>query len=108
MFIKVNENAPKIERTVKCAVAIEQAYTIAKFGSDGETMMLADSPEDKAVGVFQHTTTRPGEEVKVMILGVGRLRLTETVKAGERIMSIAVALRDGNAGDVITALIVPR
>ncbi|MFZ5998058.1 MAG: DUF2190 domain-containing protein [Nitrospirota bacterium] len=71
-----------IEKTVKCTAAIGTAYTIAKFGADDDTLSVASAASDELVGVFQHTTSAAGDDVRVMITGITKVVLGGTVTRG--------------------------
>jgi len=76
-----------IEKSAKCTAAIATAYTIAKFGSDDNTLSVAAAATDGLIGVFQHTTAAAGEEVRVMMSGISRVVLGGTVTRGDRLTS---------------------
>lgn len=77
-----------IEKTVKSAAAVT-AYTIAKFGSDDDTMSVATAASDNMVGVFQHDTNAAGEDVRVMLTGISRVLLGGSVTRGDLITTNA-------------------
>lgn len=79
MIGATSENA--IEKSVKCTAAVA-AFTIAKFGADDDTLALATAVSDELLGVFQHATTVAGEEVRVQVTGITRVKLGGTVTRG--------------------------
>lgn len=115
-----------IEKSVKCTAAIAAAFTIGKFGADDDTMSLAAAATDMLEGVFQHATTNAGDEVRVMLEGITKIKLGGTVTRGQPLTSdatgqgvaaapaagsnvrvIGLALASGVSGDIITMLITP-
>ena len=115
-----------LEKSVKCEAAISEAYTIGRFGADDDTMSLATGTSDLLTGVFQHTTTEAGEEVRLMMEGVTKVRLGGPVTRGQALTSgpsgrgiaavpaaganarvIGLSLASGVAGDIVTMLIAP-
>ena len=109
-----------LEKSVKCTAALATAYLIAKFGADDDTLAQATASTEELVGVFQHTTTTAGEEVRVMLDGISRVVLGGTVVRGNYLTSdangkavsaapgagvnayvIGQALASGVAGDII-------
>ncbi len=109
-----------LEKSVKCVAALATAYLIAKFGADDDTLAQATASTEELVGVFQHTTTTAGEEVRVMLDGISRVVLGGTVTRGNYLTSdangkavatapgagvnayvIGQALASGVAGDII-------
>lgn len=115
-----------IEKSVKCTAAIAAAFTIGKFGPDDDTMSLAAAATDMLSGVFQHVTANPGDEVRVMLDGITKIKLGGTVTRGQPLTSdatgqgvvaapaagtnvriIGIAMASGVSGDVITMLISP-
>lgn len=78
-----------IEKSVKCTAAIATAYLIAKFGADDDTLSQATASTEELVGVFQHTTSAAGEEVRVVLEGISRVVLGGTVTRGNLITSDA-------------------
>ncbi len=114
-----------IEKSVKAGAAIT-AYTVAKFGSDDDTMNPAAANTDLLVGIFQHDAVS-GAEVRVMLDGISRLKLGTggitrgaliTVDAsgqgialsgaaGTNVQSIGIAMASGAAGDIVPVLIAP-
>jgi hypothetical protein len=78
-----------MEKTGTCAQAIATAYTIARFGADDDTLDLASASTDGLLGVFQHTTEAAGEDVRVMLSGISRLKLGGTVTRGDWLTSDA-------------------
>ncbi|MBI5885304.1 MAG: DUF2190 family protein [Deltaproteobacteria bacterium] len=109
-----------LEKSVKCTAALATAYLIAKFGADDDTLSQATASTEELVGVFQHTTTAVGEEVRVMLDGISRVVLGGTVARGNYLTSdangkavtaapaagvnacvIGQALASGVAGDII-------
>jgi hypothetical protein len=116
----------EIEKSVKCTAAITAAYTIGKFGADDDTMSLATSATDFLTGVFQHATSVAGEEVRLAMTGITRVKLGGTVTRGNPITSdasgqgvaaapaaganarvIGIALASGVSGDIIPMLLSP-
>lgn len=113
-----------IEKSVKCTAAIATAFLIAKVGADDDTFSQATASTEDLVGVFQHTTTTAGDEVRVMLTGVSRVKLGGTVARGALLTSdangkavaigavggtnyatIGRALASGVADDVVPALL---
>lgn len=78
-----------IEKSVKCTAALATAFLIAKFGADDDTLSQATASTEELVGVFQHTTTVAGEEVRVMLDGITRVKLGGTVTRGGLLTSDA-------------------
>lgn len=114
-----------IEKSVKCTAAVA-AFTLAKFGADDDTLSTGAAVTDNVVGVFQHATTVAGEEVRVMLSGVSRVKLGGTVTRGDLIGSdasgqgvtvapaagtnnriVGIALASGVSGGIIPVLIAP-
>lgn len=115
-----------IEKSVKCTAALATAFLIAKFGADDDTLSQATASTEDLVGVFQHTTVAAGEEVRVMLSGVSRIKLGGTVARGALLTSdangkavaigaapgtnynsIGRALASGVADDIIPVLLAP-
>jgi len=115
-----------IEKSVKCTAAVAAAFTIGKFGADDDTMSLATAATDMLAGVFQHTTANAGDEVRVMLEGITKVKLGGTVTRGQPLTSdasgqaiaaapaagsnarvIGLAMASGISGDIITMLISP-
>lgn len=115
-----------LEKSVKCTAAIATQFLIAKFGADDDTLSQATSSTEELVGVFQHTTTAAGQEVRVMLDGISRVKLGGTVTRGGLLTSdangkavaigavagtnyavIGRALASGVADDIIPVLIAP-
>ncbi|MBW1777104.1 MAG: DUF2190 domain-containing protein [Deltaproteobacteria bacterium] len=115
-----------MEKEVKCAAAIATAYTIAKFGSDDDTLAAATASTEELIGVFQHITAAAGDRVRVMLTGISRVKLGGTVTRGGWITSdanakgvaaapgagvnaavIGKALASGVDGDIIPVLLAP-
>ncbi len=113
-----------IEKSVKCTAALATAYLIAKFGADDDTLSQATASTEELVGVFQHTTSAAGEEVRVMLEGITRVVLGGTVTRGNYITSdangkavaaapgagvnayvLGQAMASGVAGDIIPVLL---
>lgn len=109
-----------LEKSIKCTAALAAAYLIAKFGADDDTLSQATASTEELVGVFQHATSAAGEEVRVMLEGITRVVLGDTVTRGNYITSdangksvaaapgagvnayvIGQALASGVAGDII-------
>ena len=113
-----------IEKSVTAGANVT-GYTIAKFGSDDNTMIPGAANTDLLVGIFQHDAAS-GTEVRVMLEGISRLKLGTggitrgnpltsdgsgqgiaiTGAAGTNAQSIGIAMASGNAGDIIPVLIV--
>jgi hypothetical protein len=70
-----------IEKSVKCTAAVA-AWTQAKPGADDDTFSTAAAVGDSIVGVFQHATTNAGDEVRVMLTGIIRIKLGGSVTRG--------------------------
>lgn len=115
-----------IEKSVKCTAALATAFLIAKFGADDDTLSQATASTEELVGVFQHTTAGAGEEVRVMLDGITRVKLGGTVTRGGLLTSdangkavaigavvgtnyavIGRALASGAADDIIPMLLAP-
>ncbi len=115
-----------IEKSVKCTAAIATAYLIAIPGADDDTFSQATASTEALVGVFQHTTLAAGDEVRVMLSGISRVKLGGTVTrgglltadaagkavaigavAGTNYNSIGRALASGVADDIIPVLLNP-
>lgn len=115
-----------IEKSVKCTAAIATAYLIAKPGADDDTFSQATASTEDLVGVFQHTTTAAGDEVRLMVSGISYVKLGGNVTrgnwvtsdangkgvaigavAGTNYNSIGKALASGVDGDLIPVLLVP-
>ena len=109
-----------LEKSVKCTAALATAYLIAKFGADDDTLSQATASTEELLGVFQHTTSTAGEEVRVMLDGITRVVLGGTVTRGNYLTTdvnakavaaapavgvnayvIGQALASGVAGDII-------
>jgi len=78
-----------IEKSVKCTAAIATAFLIAKVGADDDTFSQATASTEDLVGVFQHTTVVAGEEVRLMLSGISRVKLGGTVARGALVTSDA-------------------
>ncbi len=78
-----------LEKSVKCTAALVTAYLIAKFGADDDTLSQATASTEEHVGVFQHTTSAAGDEVRVMLDGISRVVLGGTVTRGNYLTSDA-------------------
>jgi hypothetical protein len=115
-----------VEKSVRCTAAIAVPFTIGKFGADDDTMSLAAASTDMLAGVFQHATTSGGDEVRVMLDGITKIKLGGTVTRGQPLTSdasgqavvaapaagtnarvIGIAMASGVSGDIITMLISP-
>ncbi len=114
-----------IEKSFKCTAAVT-AFTIGKFGSDDDTLSTAAANSDELVGVFQHDTANAGDEVRVMLEGISKIKLgsggitrgawiTSDASgqgvalgstAGTNYAVIGKALKSGSAGDIIPMLLV--
>lgn len=108
-----------LEKSVKSTAAVA-AFTIAKFGADDDTLSSATASTEVLVGVFQHATTAAGQEVRVMLDGISRVKLGGTVTRGGLLTSdasgqavaigavagtnygvIGLAMASGVSGDII-------
>lgn len=78
-----------LEKSVKCTAAIATQFLIAKFGADDDTLSQATASTEDLVGVFQHTTTAAGQEIRVMLDGISRVKLGGTVTRGGLLTSDA-------------------
>ncbi|MBI5810448.1 MAG: DUF2190 domain-containing protein [Deltaproteobacteria bacterium] len=78
-----------LEKSVKCTAVLATANLIAKFGADDDTLSQATASTEELVGVFQHTTSAVGEEVRVMLDGITRVVLGGTVVRGNYLTSDA-------------------
>jgi hypothetical protein len=111
-----------LEKKVKCTAAIATAFLIAKFGADDDTLSQAAAATDNLCGIFQHITTAAGEAIRVMLDGISRIKLGDTVTRGGPVTSdsagkgvpavggqniIGFALASGVVGDIIPVLIAP-
>lgn len=115
-----------IEKSVKCTAAIATAFLLAKFGADDHTLAQATASTEDLVGVFQHTTENAGDEVRVMLSGISKVKLGGTVARGVLVTSDAAgkgvaigavagtnyntigrALASGVDGDIIPVLLSP-
>jgi len=111
-----------IEKEVKCTAAIATAYTIGKFGADDDTLSVASAATDNLIGIFQHITSAAADRVRVMLTGISRVKLGDTVTRGDPITSdasakgvlgvlgnniIGFALASGVANDIIPLLLMP-
>lgn len=113
-----------LEKSVKCTAAIATAYLIAKFGADDDTLSQATASTEEFVGVFQHTTSNAGDEVRVMLTGITRVVLGGAVTRGNYITAdangkavaaapgagvnayvVGQAMASGVAGDIIPVLL---
>ena len=111
-----------LEKSTKCTAAIATQFLIAKFGADDNTHSQAAAATDNLIGIFQHTTTNAGDEVRVMLDGISNLKLGGNVTRGGPITSdanakgvaavlgqniIGFALASGVLNDIIPILIAP-
>jgi len=115
-----------LEKSVKCTAALATAFLIAKFGADDDTMSQATAATEALVGVFQHTTVAAGDEVRVMLRDISKVKLGGTVARGDLLTSdangkavvigaaagtnynaIGRAMASGVADDVIPVLLNP-
>ncbi|MFQ5737336.1 MAG: capsid cement protein [Thermodesulfobacteriota bacterium] len=113
-----------LEKSAKCTAALATAYLIAKFGADDDTLSQATASTEELVGVFQHTTSAAGEEVRVMLTGISRVVLGGTVTRGAYLTAdangkavaaapgagvnayvVGQAMASGVAGDIIPVLL---
>ncbi len=112
-----------IEKSVKAGAAIT-AFTIAKFGSDDNTMIPAAANSDLLVGIFQHDAAS-GAEVRIMLGGISRVKLGTggitrgalvtsdgtgqgialSGAAGTNVQAIGIAMASGSAGDIVPVLL---
>jgi hypothetical protein len=105
-----------LSKSAKCTAAIGTAFTIAKFGADDDTMSVASAATDGLIGIFQHTTTTAGDDVRVMLDGISPIKLGGGVTRGNPITSdaagkgvaavlgqniIGFALASGVNGDIV-------
>lgn len=115
-----------LTKSIKCAAAITQAFTIAKPGSDDDTFAVAAAVGDLMVGVFLHTTSAANEIVAVQLGGIATVKIGGNVTRGNLITSdssglgvaaapaagvnnrvIGIALKSGVNGDEIPVLLSP-
>lgn len=115
-----------LEKSVKCTAALATAFLIAKVGGDDDTFSQATASTEDLVGVFQHATTVAGEEVRLMLGGVSRVKLGGTVARGALLTSdangkavaigavagtnyavIGRAMASGVADDIVPVLLAP-
>ena len=111
-----------LEKTLKCTAAVTTAYVFAKFGADDDTYDVTSSATDKSIGIIQHTTDAAGDETRLMLLGISRLKLGGTVTRGAELTSdanakgvaatagqstMAIALASGVSGDIIPVYVRP-
>lgn len=111
-----------IEKSVIAGAAIT-AFTLAKFGSDDNTMVPASAVSDLLVGIFQHDAAN-GAEVRVMLTGISRAKAGGTITRGSMLTSdasgqvvaaapssgvnnqvIGRALASASSGDIIPVLL---
>lgn len=78
-----------IQKEAKCTAAVAEAYTIAKFGADDDTVDLATAATDSLVGIMQHTTDNAGDDVRVALEGISLLKLGGVVTRGDFVTSDA-------------------
>ena len=114
-----------IEKSVKCTAAVA-AFTIAKPGADDDTFSTAAAATDLCVGVFQHATSAAGEEVRLMLTGVSRVKTGGAITRGNLVTadasgygvacapgagtnnySIGIAMATAASGDIIPVLLAP-
>ncbi len=112
-----------LEKSAKCAAAVTP-FTIAKPGADDDHFIVSTAVGDALTGIFQHATTLAEEEVRVMVVGVSRIKLGGTVVRGDWLTSDATgqgvaaapaagtnnnvigrALASGVSGDIIPVLL---
>lgn len=105
-----------IEKIVKCAEPINEAYLIATVGGSNDTFAVANGDSSMPMGVFQHTTNAAGEDVRIMISGVTPVVYGATISRGQLLKSdangravpvttvgdhvLGRATVSGNAGDI--------
>lgn len=113
-----------LEKSAKAGAAIT-AYTIAKYGADDDTLVPGAASADNLIGVFQHSAEN-GKEVRVMLLGISRVKaggniargdlltsdanglaVTIGAVAGTNYNSIGRAMASGVANDIIPVLLSP-
>ena len=113
-----------LEKSAKCTAAIATAFTIAKFGSDDDTLSVATAATESLVGIFQHITANAGDEVRVALAGISRVVLGGSVTRGDNLTtdgnakavsigavagtnynSIGRALASGSSGDIIPVML---
>ena len=114
-----------IEKSVKCTAAVA-AWTQAKPGADDDTYSTATAVSDAIAGIFQHATANAGEEVRVMLTGISRIKIGGNVTRGALLTTdangqgvaaapaagtnnsvIGRALASGVSGDIIPVLLCP-
>jgi len=76
-----------LEKSVKAGAAVT-GFTFAKFGSDDDTMVPAAAVSDEIDGVFQHDA-ESGAEVRVMLVGISRIKYGGNVTRGNFLTSDA-------------------
>ena len=111
-----------LEKSVKCTSAVATAFTFAKFGADDDTADLATAATDGIMGILQHTTATAGDIVRLMLVGISRLKLGGTVTRGKPVTSDAsgkgvqatagqsyggIAFASGVSGDIIPVFVLP-
>ena len=113
-----------LEKSAKAGAAIT-AYTIAKYGGDDDTLVPGVASGDSLIGVFQHNADI-GKEVRVMLLGISRVKAGGNIALGDLLTSdanglavaigavagtnynsIGRALASGAANDIIPVLLPP-
>ena len=113
-----------LEKSAKCTAAIATAFLIAKFGADDDTLSQATASTESLIGIFQHITSAVGEEVRVALDGISKVKLGGIVTRGDRLTSdangkavavgavagtnynsIGTALASGAADDLIPVLL---
>jgi hypothetical protein len=113
-----------LEKSAKAGAAIT-AYTIAKYGADDDTLTPATASTEDLIGVFQHDAEN-GKEVRVMLLGISRVKAGGNITRGDLLTSdangkavktadvagtnynsIGRALASGVADDIIPVLLSP-
>ena len=87
-----------IEKSAKCTAAIATAYLIAKPGADDDTYAQAAAATDALLGIFQHTTTAAGEDVRLMLSGISPVVYGGAVTRGDQLTA------DGNGKAVKATL----
>ncbi len=111
-----------IEKSVAAGASVT-AFTIAKMGSDDNTMVPAAASTDLLIGVFQHDAAS-GAEVRVMLSGISRVKAGGSITRGNMVTSdasgyavavsagagtnayaIGYALASASSGDIIPVLI---
>lgn len=96
---------------------------VVKPGSDRKHVALSASNTSKNIGLAGNTVTTAEDAIEVVLLGGAKALLQGTTSAGDMLTAnsdgtclvtttnadrvVAMALEDGVAGDIISALVVP-